>query len=126
MRDISQNLGFTQTIVPAVQAATINGTSVDTNGFESAALVINTGAIVGAASISAKLQDSSDGTNFADVPAALLVGALPGVLAANSAYKQGYLGGNRYLRAVLTLNSGTSLAAGATVVLGNPKVAPVN
>lgn len=126
MRDIIQNLGFTQTIVPAVQAATINGTSVDTNGFESAALVINTGAIVGAASFSAKLQDSSDGTNFTDVPAALLVGALPGVLAASSAYKQGYLGGNRYLRAVLTLNSGTSLAAGATVVLGNPKVAPVN
>ncbi|UEM17960.1 hypothetical protein J4G43_053095 (plasmid) [Bradyrhizobium barranii subsp. barranii] len=92
MRDIIQNLGFTPTIVPAVQAATINGTSVDTNGFESAALVINTGAIVGAASFSAKLQDSSDGTNFTDVPATLLVGALPGALAANSAYKQGYLG----------------------------------
>jgi hypothetical protein len=54
-----------------------------------------------------------------------LVGALPGALVANSVVKQGYVGGNRYIRVVLTLNSGTSIAAGAVAVLGNPKVAPV-
>ena len=125
MRDISQNLGFAQTITPAVQTATANGASVNTNNFESATLVINTGAVAGAGNFTAKLQDSSDGTNFTDVAASLLVGTLPGVLAANSVVKQGYLGGNAYLRAVLTLNSGTSIAAGATIVLGSPKVTPV-
>ncbi|PDT67589.1 hypothetical protein [Bradyrhizobium sp. C9] len=126
LRDHSQNLGFAQTIAPATLSATTTGNSVDTLGYESAALVISTGAIINAAAFAAKLQDSADGTNFADVPASLLVGALPAALAANTVVKQGYLGGNRYLRAVLTLSGGTSLAVAATIVLGSPKVAPVS
>lgn len=125
LRDQSQNLGFAQTIAPATLSATTTGSSVDTSGFESAALVISTGAIINAANFAAKLQDSSDGTNFTDVPASSLVGALPSVLAANSVVKVGYLGAARYLRAVATLSSGTSLAVGAVIVLGSPKVAPV-
>ncbi|MHC1949867.1 hypothetical protein IF803_36715 [Bradyrhizobium sp. UFLA06-06] len=125
MRDISQNIGFAQTIAPAVQTATVNGAAIDTNGFESAAMVISTGAIAGAGNFTAKIQDSQDGTNFADVAAQFLVGSLPAALAASSTYKQGYLGAARYIRAVLTLNSGTSIAAGAVAVLGSPKVAPV-
>ncbi|PDT67814.1 hypothetical protein [Bradyrhizobium sp. C9] len=125
LRDISQNLGFAETIAPATLSATTTGNSVDTLGFESAALVISTGAIINAAAFAAKLQDSSDGTNFADVPASLLVGSFPTALPANTVVKQGYLGSNRYLRAVLTLNGGTSLAVAATIVLGSPKVAPV-
>lgn len=125
MRDITQNIGTVLALAPAVQTATVNGATIDTNGFESAAIVINTGAIAGAGNFTAKLQDSADGTNFADVAASALVGTLPGVLAASSTYKQGYLAGNRYIRVVLTLNSGTSIAAGAVAVLGNPKVAPV-
>ncbi|KWV60836.1 hypothetical protein AS156_27780 [Bradyrhizobium macuxiense] len=125
LRDISQNIGVVQTLAPAVQTATVNGTAVDTNGFESAAIVITTGAIVGAANFTAKLQDSSDGTNFTDVAASLLVGTLPAALAASTTYKQGYLGGNRYIRTVLTLNSGTSIAAGAVAVLGDAKIRPV-
>ena len=112
-------------IVPAVLTATVNGATIDTLGFESAAIVITTGAIVGAGNFTAKIQDSSDGTTFSDVSAAGLVGTLPTALAASSTYKQGYIGGSRYLRAVLTLNSGTSIAAGAVAVLGSPKVAPV-
>lgn len=92
LRDQSQNLGFAQTIAPATLSATTTGSSVDTSGFESAALVISTGAIINAANFAAKLQDSSDGTNFTDVPASSLVGALPSVLAANSVVKVGYLG----------------------------------
>jgi hypothetical protein len=125
LRDISQNIGTTLALAPAVQTATVNGATVDTIGFESAALVITTGAIVGAGNFTAKVQDSSDGTNFADVAAQFLVGSLPAVLAASSTYKQGYLGGSRYVRLVLTLNSGTSIAAGAVAVLGSPKIGPV-
>lgn len=125
-RDITQNIGTFLALAPAVQNATINGAAIDTLGFESAAIVINTGSIAGAGNFTAKVQDSQDGTNFADVASQFLVGALPTALAANSTYKQGYLGGNRYLRAVLTLNSGTSIAAGAVAVLGSPKVAPVS
>lgn len=125
MKDISQNIGTVLALAPAVQTATVNGASVDTLGFEAAAIVITTGAIADAGNFTAKLQDSVDGTNFADVPAPLLVGTLPAALAASSTYKQGYLGGNRYLRPVLTLNSGTSIAAGVVALLGNPKVGPV-
>ena len=125
MRDITQNIGTVLAIAPAVQTATVNGAPIDTTNFESAAIVISTGAIVGAGNFTAKIQDSQDGTNFADVAAQFLVGSLPAALAASSTYKQGYLGAARYIRAVLTLNSGTSIVAGAVAVLGNPKVAPV-
>ncbi|MCS3449567.1 MULTISPECIES: hypothetical protein [Bradyrhizobium] len=123
MRDISQNLGFAQSVAPSVLTASANGASVDTLNFESAALVVSVGAVTGA--FSAKLQDSPDGTTFSDIAPGLLVGALPGTLVANTVIKQGYLGSQKYLRAVLTSAGGTSIAVAATILLGSPKVAPV-
>jgi len=40
-------------------------------------------------------------------------------LAADSVYWVGYRGGKRYVRVVITKNSGTSIAAGAVVVKGH-------
>ncbi|MEQ8309054.1 MAG: hypothetical protein RIA09_21200, partial [Hoeflea sp.] len=60
------------------------------------------------------------------VAAAHLVGTLPATLEANSVYKQGYIGYRRYIRTVLTKNSGTSIAAGVTIVKGHPANAPVS
>ncbi|MGY4313726.1 hypothetical protein [Bradyrhizobium sp. JR3.5] len=123
MRDITQNTGLAQSIAPSVLTATTNGSGIDTLNFESAALVVSVGAVTG--SFNVKLQDSPDNATFTDVPASLLVGSLPGTLVANTVVKQGYLGAQRYLRAVLTSAGGTSIAIAATIVLGNPKVAPV-
>lgn len=43
MRDLASNIGIALALSPAVQAATIKGNPIDLHGFESAALVINTG-----------------------------------------------------------------------------------
>ena len=96
-------------------------------GFESAALVINTGAIAGAGDFTAKLQESDEaaGGTFTDVAADHLVGAFPATLEANSVVKVGYIGHRRYVRTVITRNSGTSIAIGAVLVKGHPHVRPV-
>lgn len=127
MRDLASKIGVVATLVPAVQSATLKGTAVDLRGYDSAALVVNTGAIAGDGLYDVKLQESDTTTDgdFTDVVAADLIGDLPAALEASSVYRQGYVGRKRYIRAVITKQSGTSIAAGAVVVLGNPALAPV-
>ncbi|WP_297775625.1 hypothetical protein [uncultured Roseovarius sp.] len=127
MRDIAPNIGLAQAVAPAVLSATTTSAAIDLLGFDSAALVINTGDIVSAGDFTAKLQESDTTTSgeFADVAAEHLVGTLPLILEAASVYKQGYIGNKRYIRAVITKNGGTSIAAGAVIVKGHPAEAPV-
>lgn len=127
MRDIVHNIGAVQALAPAVLAATTTGAALDLNGFESAALVINTGAIVGSGDFTAKLQESDTTTSgdFTDVAASALQGSFPASLAADSVVKVGYAGFKRYLRVVVTKNSGTSIAAGAVLVKGHAAQRPV-
>lgn len=127
MRDLASNLSVVATLVPATQAATLKGTAVDLRGFDSAALVINTGAIVSAGLYVISLQESDTTTDgdFTDVAAGSMVGALPASLAASTVYKVGYIGAKRYVRAVITKTSGTSIDAGAVIVKGNASQLPV-
>ncbi len=128
MRDIAPNLGIIQAVAPQVLAATDTSAAIDLIGFNSAALVINTGAIAGAGDFTATLQESDTTTpgEFADVDAAHLVGTFPSSLEADSVVKVGYIGHKRYVRTVLTKNSGTSIAVGALIVKGHPADAPVS
>lgn len=127
MRDISHNLGAVVALVPQVLAATDTSAAIDLAGFDSAMVLINTGAIVSSGNFTAKLQHSDTTTDgdFADVAAADLIGTLPSALAASTLYKQGYIGDRRYVRTVITKNSGTSIAAGAVVVKGHAASRPV-
>lgn len=127
MKDLHSHVGIIATLVPAVVSATTKGTAVDLQGFNSATLVINTGAIAGDGLYDIKLQelDTTTDGDFTDVAAGDLLGALPAGLAASTAYKQGYKGTKRYIRAVITKQSGTSIAAGAVVLCGHPYDAPV-
>lgn len=125
MRDLTSNIGAAVAIAPAVHTATATGGAVDLKGFNRVAVVVATGAVAGDGDFSVKLQDSSDGTNFADVAAHYADSNAPATLEANSVYKLGYRGHKRYIRAVLTKASGTSIAASAVAVLGDPAVAPV-
>jgi hypothetical protein len=126
-RDIAANIGLALAVAPEVLAATATSAAIDLIGFSSAALVINTGAIAGDGDFTAKLQESDTTTSgdFTDVAAAHLVGVLPATLEADVVYKQGYIGGKRYVRTVITKNGGTSIAAGAVIVKGHPAEAPV-
>lgn len=127
MRDLASNIGIAAAIVPAVLTATTKGTAIDLLGFNSAAVAIHTGAIVGSGNFTPKLQESDTTTDgdFTDVAASDIVGAFPAALAASTVAKVSYTGSKRYIRPVLTLNSGTSIAAGAVAILGDPRSAPV-
>jgi hypothetical protein len=127
MKDIYSDLGVVASLAPAVVTATTKGTHADLRGFQSALLVINTGAIAGDGLYDIKLQESDTTTDgdFTDVAAGNLLGTLPAALAANSVYKQGYVGTKRYIRAVITKQSGTSIAAGAVILCGDAALQPV-
>lgn len=127
MRDIASNIGVVLALSPAVQAATIKGNTIDLMGFESAAIVVNTGAIASAGDFTAKVQESDTATDadFTDVDADDLVGTLPASLTADGSFKQSYIGHKRYIRVVATKNGGTSIAAGAVVILGHARLRPV-
>jgi len=127
MRDLAHNIAAVQAVAPAVLAATNTSAAIDLQGFESAAVVINTGAIAGDGDFTAKLQESDTTTSgdFTDVVAGDLVGTFPASLAATSVVKVGYIGNKRYLRTVITKNGGTSIAAGAVILKGNAHSRPV-
>jgi len=127
MRDIVHNIGALLVVPPAVQAATVTSATVDLLGFDSVAFLVNTGAIVGSGNFTAKVQasDTDVDANFVDVPANLLQGALPPVLTATSSAKVGYRGFKRYVRIVLTKNSGTSIAADIVAIKSHAVDRPV-
>lgn len=128
MKDTHSAFGLVSALVPQVLAATDTGaTPIDLQGFNSALVIVNTGAVAGAGNYTAKLQHShtTTGGDFVDVTAADLIGAFPAVLVENAVVKVGYKGSRRFLRTVVTKNSGTSIAAGIVIARGHPYDAPV-
>ena len=127
MRDIANNIAPVQVVAPVVLTGQNTSAAIDLQGFESAALVINTGAIAGSGDFTAKLQESDDtaGGTFTDVSTDDLIGTFPATLEADSVVKVGYIGHRRYVRTVITRNSGTSIAAGAVLVKGHAHERPV-
>lgn len=127
MKDAISGLSLVASLAPAVITATSKGNHADLQGFSSAALIISTGAIAGDGLYVITLQESDTTTDddFTDVDGTDLLGRLPDALEASTLYKQGYKGTKRYIRAVITKTSGTSIAAGAVFALGHPHDAPV-
>ena len=127
MKDTYSDIGVAVTLVPIAQTATLAGTAIDLRGFNAATLIVNTGAIASSGLYDIRLQESATTTSgdFTDVAAADLLGTLPAGLAADSVYKQGYVGTKRYIRALITKQSGASIVAGAVIVRGEPSDAPV-
>ncbi|PIO99661.1 hypothetical protein [Pleomorphomonas carboxyditropha] len=128
MRNIVYNIGAAPALAPAVLTATATGAVLDLLGFESAAIIIATGAIVGDGNYTAKLQESDTTTagDFTDVDDDQLQGTFPASLAADSVVKVGYAGFKRYLRLVVTKNSGTSIVAVALLIKGHAHQRPVS
>ena len=130
MRDLHSHVSPALAIAPAVLTATATSAAIDLADFNSATVVIATGAIAGDGAFSVKLQHSNTTTSgdFTDVPANGVLGSTPASLAADSTYKLGYTGGSdgnkRYVRVVMTKASGTSIAASATVLRGHPTNSP--
>lgn len=120
--DLKSNISPVLAVAPEVfSASKADAPIVDLQGADSATFVIVTGAVVGAGDFAPSIRHG-DAANLAGDAAATaddLIGALPATLAQNSVYHVGYRGGKRYVRLVLTKNSGTSIAASATLVKGH-------
>lgn len=112
----------------AATAATVNGIGVDTAGFNSAAVLLEVGAVSGASpTLDIKIQDSANNSSFADVSGLTFTQ----VTAANNSQALRIEGLNtatrrRYLRAVATL-AGTSpnFTLKVDIVLGKSFKVPV-
>ncbi len=127
MKDLVSTFAAIAALAPAVLAATSTSAALDLQGFNSAAFVVHTGAIVSAGDFTVSIQESDTTTSgdFADVDTADLSGTLPATLEENSVYRVGYTGAKRYLRVVVTKNGGTSIATSILLVKGHPEDAPV-
>lgn len=127
MKDLHSRISPVVSLIPAAIAATANGSAIDLQGFNSAEVLISTGAITSAGDFTVKLQHSDTTTSgdFTDTAASDRLGSFPESLAADTVYRVGYKGGKRYVRHVITKNGGTSIIAGILVLKGHPSDAPV-
>lgn len=127
-KDMHSHIKVVAAIAPAVKTDAETGGAVDRQGFRSAEIIVNTGALAGAGDFGFKLQhaDTTETGDFVDVPAADLLGVAPAAaMAANSVYRVGYVGARRYIRVATIDNGGTSLAIGAVAILGDANISPV-
>lgn len=132
MGDLYSNILVKQTLTVAARTdGTVAGTAVDRaeddSFYQSAVVVVHTGTITdGTHTI--EIQDSdASGSGFVAVADEYLQGTEPAVVAANDnvLYEIGYLGPKRYVKAVVVTTGATSGGTfGATVILGDPRVAP--
>lgn len=128
-RDLVNNVDVVESLAPASRTAAGNGTGVDLRGFESATVIIETGAAGGTTpSFTFEVQESDDDSTYTAVAAVDLMGDdEPVVTAAGAPVKIGYKGTKRYLRTAITTVSGTSptLVCASSVVRGHATLAPV-
>lgn len=127
-KDLYNNVGASISLAPAARTASADGTGVDLQGFDSAAVLIEAGAWTDG-SHTFELQESDDNSTFTAVVDADLQGTEPVVDGAtddDQIYKLGYTGSKRYIR-VSTTVSGTTTGAlyGVTVVKGHARSMPV-
>jgi hypothetical protein len=131
MRSYVARTKIAASIVPDQYTTVANGASVDLSGFDANVIEITTGAFDGSApTAAAKIQDSVDGSSFADVADANLDGVTGNpagfALAASSVKQIGYLGNKQYVRVILSATSGTTpiIRVGANVIRTEPKQVP--
>lgn len=128
MRDLYNDVGYTQSLAPAARNATANGTGVDVNGFSGAVFVISVGTWTDGTH-TFDMQESDDNSTFTSVAAGQLQGTEPVVSSAGTAskvYKVGYLGSKRYLRVAVTVAGATTGAVyGAAIMTGHAATKPV-
>jgi len=138
MKDLYNNIEAISILDPITVSATATYDDIDLQGFNSAVLLIHMGldaALDGSNYYTFTLYDSADGTTYAVVETADVLGAgtiTSGVILTvdsttedNTLYKRGYVGGKRYLRLVVTETGTLSGPMTITLIKGDPEIAPV-
>ena|SRR5579859_938191 len=112
--DLYNRIGVVHDLAPAARTATANSTGIDRTAFEGSADALVAVLDVGAwtdGTHTFKLQDSPDNSTWTDVATTYLQGsftAISGTGQQNKAQKVGYLGTQRYVRAVDTVSGATT------------------
>jgi hypothetical protein len=138
MKDLANNISVAQSIAPQVLSSDTNGTGIDLQFFESATVIVDTGAEGDTLSASVKvdfiLEDSDDNSSWSAVTSNNHVtdGAVDSsgiflTLDDNAETPQvtsiGYVGGKRYLRVTAdvtgTHTNGTPMSV--SIVKGSPR-----
>jgi hypothetical protein len=130
MRKLFDNIKASFTLRPqSLGSGATNGTGVDTQGYNDAMVVLETGAVSGTSpTLDVKLQESDDNSTFADISGATFTQ----VTAANSSQVMRLAELNvtrkRYIRAVGTVggSSTPTVIAGVEILLGQAASRPVN
>lgn len=141
MKDLHSNIDVTEVLLPVVLSATATYTDIDLAGFNSAEIVIAVGVDAGSGlgashNLVYTLQDSDDGTTYANVTTEDVLGAgtiTSGVILTidstdedNTIYRFGYVGGKRYLQLVGTETGTVSCPICILVIKGDPLDAPTS
>ena len=129
-RDLKNNIKIVNgvNITSITTNTTTAGVEVDTQGYESVTIEVITGARTDG-TVTPLLQESDvTATYSGSVADEDLIGleADAALSALNARSRFGYIGKKRYIKVSLVSTSVTTgLTAGASVILGNPKSAPV-
>lgn len=148
MKDLHSNMKFVVRAVPAVRTASVNGSSIDRQGFDSVEHIASLGAtgdtLSGSVKIDVSLQESDDDSTWSDVTEAshVVIGgdgvststALPIIATIDDNaedarhFRVGYIGGKRYsrLRLVFTGTHTNGIPCALYTVLGNAEQAPTS
>lgn len=130
--DLNSNVKAAMAITPVAATAIVDGSDINTLGFESIEFIVFSGTL-GTGTIDFTLQEADDdgsgsaGT-FSNVAAADILGTPPTVLATedDSVWRFGYIGKKQWLRLQnVETAAWTSMIHGAVAVLSNPKIVPV-
>jgi hypothetical protein len=126
-KDLYHPISPAISLVPDVRTADENGRGVDVLGFESALVVVATGTIIdGKHTI--ELQESYDNEFFTAVADEDFLGMEPIITdtASSKTYKVGYIGNQRYIRVVTTVENADEGGVYSAVVLrSNARHQPV-
>jgi hypothetical protein len=143
MFDLKNNIKLVESLNAIVKAADTDCTGIDTQGANSAMVMVNVGApgitFSGSNKVDIKLEDSADNSSFTAVTNNNFVtggtvdsnGIWQTIDAdgdCNAVYGIGYVGPKRYIRAVLDFSGthGTGTIFGVTGALGNLESAPTD
>lgn len=139
MKDLYNNITAESVLHAIVVSETATYTDIDLAGYNSCVLLIDIGVDAGSGLGSSHnlvftLQDSEDGTTYANVETADMIDLTvsSGVVLTvddtdkdNTLYKIGYVGGKRYLQLVCTETGTCSVPISIIALKGNPLDAPV-
>jgi hypothetical protein len=139
MRDLISNSTVVRGADQTLSGATPNNSALlDRRGYDGLAVYLQTGAVTvaGSTGFTMKLQhsDSTAAASFVDVPAAGVVPSNGGGVTVTATLDTqdnaiiggvSYVGGMRYVRAVITGSTGTNAIVNVLACMGKPHRAPV-